>query len=116
MIQKLNDNEIPPTHTMPLSGHKNVQSITNYSSLNLNHQKKKHIGHLKPIASFQTQVTTQTTTHETAAATTSKNRMRFFDGAVISGGKFTISINTLQTTSLTTFESRSSVTETTENR
>ena len=100
---------------MQLIGHKNVKSTTNYSSLNLN-QQKKHIGHLKPIASFQTQVTTQTTTHETAAATTSKNRMRFFDGAVISGGKFTISINTLQTTSLTIFESRSSVTETTENR
>ena len=39
--------------------------------------------------------------------------MSFFDGAVISGGQFTISINTLQTTSLTTFENRSSVTETT---
>ena len=40
--------------------------------------------------------------------------MRFFDGAVRSGGQFTISINSLQTTSLTTFENRSSVTETTE--
>ena len=39
MIQKLNDSEIPPTHIMQLSGHKNVQSITNYSSLNLNQQK-----------------------------------------------------------------------------
>ena len=47
MIQKLNDSEIPPTHIMQLSGHKNVQSITNYSSLNLN-QQKKHIGRLKP--------------------------------------------------------------------
>jgi len=27
-IQKLNDNEIPPTHIMQLSGLKNVQSIT----------------------------------------------------------------------------------------
>ena len=71
MIQKLNDNEIPPTHTMPLSGHKNVPSITNYSSLNLNHQKKKkHIGHLKP-GIISTQVTTQTATNETAAASTS---------------------------------------------
>ena len=52
MIQKLNDSKIPPTHTMQLSGHKNVQSITNHSSLNLNQQQQqqqqKHIGHLKP--------------------------------------------------------------------
>ena len=51
MIQKLNDSKIPPTHTMQLSGHKNVQSITNHSSLNLNQQQQqqqKNIGHLKP--------------------------------------------------------------------
>ena len=75
MIQKLNDSEIPPTHIMQLSRHKNVQSIWNYSSLNLN-QQKKYIGHLKPIASSQTQVTTQTATDETAAATSSNELIR----------------------------------------
>ena len=39
IIQKLNDNDIPPTHIMQLSGQRNVQSITNYSVLNLNQQK-----------------------------------------------------------------------------
>ena len=39
MIQKLNDSKISPMHTMQLSRHKNVQSIANYSSLNLNQQK-----------------------------------------------------------------------------
>ena len=34
MIQKLNDSQVPPTHIMHISGHKNVQSINNYSSLN----------------------------------------------------------------------------------
>ena len=33
MIQKLNDQEVPPTHIMQVSGHKNVQSLNNYSSL-----------------------------------------------------------------------------------
>ena len=33
MIQKLNDHEVPPTHIMQISGHKNVQSLNNYSSL-----------------------------------------------------------------------------------
>ena len=32
--QKLNDNQVPPTHITQISGHKNVQSINNYSSLN----------------------------------------------------------------------------------
>ena len=88
MIQKLNDSEIPPTHIMQLSGHKNVQSITNYSSLNLNQQK--NISGILSRASSQTQVTTAT--NETAAASTctSKTPMSFFDGAVISGGQFTI--------------------------
>ena len=50
MIQKLNDHEIPPTHIMQLSGHRNVQSITNYSSLNLN-QQKKYVRHPEPSIS-----------------------------------------------------------------
>ena len=33
MIQKLNDQEVPPTHVMQISGHKNVQSLNNYTSL-----------------------------------------------------------------------------------
>ena len=33
MIQKLNDHEVPPTHIMQISGHKNVRSLNNYSSL-----------------------------------------------------------------------------------
>ena len=33
MIEKLNDHEVPPTHIMQIPGHKNVQSLTNYSSL-----------------------------------------------------------------------------------
>ena len=57
MIQKLNDHEIPPTHIMQLSGHRNVQSITNYSSLNLNQQKNMS-GILSRTS--QTQMTTST--------------------------------------------------------
>ena len=40
MIKKLtDDNDIPPKHVMQISGHRNVQSITNYSGLSLNQQK-----------------------------------------------------------------------------
>ena len=39
MIQKLNDEGVPPTHIMQISGHKNVQSLNNYSTL-LERQQK----------------------------------------------------------------------------
>ena len=38
MIQKLNDEGVPPTHIMQISGHKNVQSL-NYSTLSERQQK-----------------------------------------------------------------------------
>ena len=39
MIQKLNDVNIPPTHIMQLSGHRNVQSVNNYSTVSNEQQK-----------------------------------------------------------------------------
>lgn len=92
MIQKLNNHEIPPTHIMQLSGHRNVQSITNYSSLNPNQQKNMS-GILSRTS--QTQMTTSTVANNVAS--TSKTPMNFFEGAAISGGYISISINTLTT-------------------
>ena len=40
MIQKLNDQCVPPTHIMQISGHKNVQSLKNYSILCVNINKE----------------------------------------------------------------------------
>ena len=39
MVQKLSDNDVPPTHIMQLSGHKNIQSINNYSHVSEQQQK-----------------------------------------------------------------------------
>jgi len=39
MIQKLNDSDIPPSHIMQLSGHRNIQSINNYSHMSQQQQK-----------------------------------------------------------------------------
>ena len=39
MIQKLNDHEVPPTHIMQISRHKNVQSLNDYSSLSEKQQR-----------------------------------------------------------------------------
>ena len=40
MIQKLNDEGVPPMHIMQISGHKNVQSLNNYSTLSERKKKK----------------------------------------------------------------------------
>ena len=105
MIQKLNDHEIPPTHIMQLSGHRNVQSITNYSSLNLNQQKN-----MPGILSRTSQTQMTTSTGANNVASTSKTPMNFFEGAAISGGHISISINTLTTSP--TIQSESCITET----
>ena len=39
MIQKLNDNKVPPTHITQLSGQRNMQSVNNYSSVSKEQQK-----------------------------------------------------------------------------
>ena len=38
MIQTLINNDVPPTDIMQLSGHKNVQSITSYSTVSQKQQ------------------------------------------------------------------------------
>ena len=40
LIQKLNDNNIPPNQIMQISGHKNMASINNYSHIN-SHQHRQ---------------------------------------------------------------------------
>jgi len=41
LVQKLSDSNVPPTETMQISGHKSLQSITDYYQLN--EQQHKHI-------------------------------------------------------------------------
>lgn len=39
LVQKLNDAGVPPNQIMQVTGHKNIHSINNYSSLSLHQQK-----------------------------------------------------------------------------
>ena len=49
MIQKLSASNIPPTHIMQISGHKNVQSINNYSEISIQqHQNISEILSSRP--------------------------------------------------------------------
>jgi len=40
LVQKLRNANIPPTEIMAITGHKNVQSITNYSTISVEQQQK----------------------------------------------------------------------------
>ena len=100
MIQKLSEQNVPPTHIMQVSGHKNVQSINNYSSLSV--QQQRDISNILTVtgrtnaaidrATFSKtivdveQETEEMSTHQPVA---------MFHGANISGGTINITVNTL---------------------
>ena len=46
MLQKLVDKDVAPTDIMQISGHKNIQSVFNYSKMNVNNHKKSLITNL----------------------------------------------------------------------
>ena len=43
MIQTITNNEIPATDIIQLSGHKNLQSVTNYSIVSEKQKQKYHV-------------------------------------------------------------------------
>ena len=91
MIQTLNDKDIPPSQKMQLSGHKNVQSINNYSHVSQEQQKR-----MSRISSGSTSMV-QTETHSFVETrkyqSPTPTAAGLFKGAVFYGGNFTININ-----------------------
>ncbi|CAH3182397.1 unnamed protein product, partial [Porites lobata] len=96
MIQKLNDNNIPPTHIMQLSGHRNVQSVNNYSSVSNEQQKNMSL-----ILSGNTTMSSSRSGVATECCESSFMKSSSFpaagpfSGAVFHGGQFNITINTV---------------------
>ena len=97
MIQKLNDHEVPPTHIMQISGHKNVQSLNNYSSLSEKQQRD-----ISNIMSASTSASGSLAIQETEEVSLStgnqqspQQALSLFQGANIQGGTFNISINSV---------------------
>ena len=107
LVQKLNDSDVPPTHIMQVSGHKNVQSINNYSHVSV--QQQKNMSRILsssstesaepanvpalPVARSNSEETT-----EMVSSSSSKGSglpVGLFSGAVIHGGHFNITVNTL---------------------
>ena len=107
MIQKLNDNEIPPTHIMQLSRHRNVQSISYHSSLHLNQKKMLFI--LSDTS--QTQNTTSTKSSTGAKKVQQARAKRHWSSVKVPWylGQFAFSVNTVTTSP--TIETESAITQ-----
>ena len=96
-IQKLDGHEVPPTHIMQISGHKNAQSLNNYSSL-LEKQQRD----ISKIMSASTSASGSLAIQETEEVSLStgnqqspQQALSLFQGANIQGGTFNISINSV---------------------
>ena len=104
MIQKLNDNNIPPTHIMQLSGHRNVQSVNNYSTVSNEQQKNMSLilsGNTtstfvekRPVSSSRSGVATECC-ESSFMKSSSFPAAGPFSGAVFHRGQFNITINTV---------------------
>ena len=92
MIQTLSEHDIPPTQIAQLSGHKNLKSMENYSTVSTKQQI-----HMSKVLSSVMAGTTASSSSETActASSDSQSGMALFSGTVIQGGNFSININTL---------------------
>ena len=89
MIQTPGENDIPPTQIAQLSGHWNLKSIENYSSVSTNQQMQ-----MSKVLSSVVSGNPASSCSETAcpsssdSQSTGKQSMTLFSGAVIQGGNF----------------------------
>ena len=115
MIQKLND--IPPTHIMQLSGHRNLQSVNNYSTVSNEQQKNMSVilsGNTistsiekGPVSSSPSGMTTECC-ESSFMKSSSFPAAGPFSGAVFHGGQFNITINTVNKSPTSTDHSKGS--------
>ena len=103
MIQALTNNNIPATDIIQLSGHKNLQSVTNYSvvpekqQINMSHTLSElSTGRAHDAEKFPQVSECSTTTVRSAGSAADyqqgQQAMSIFTGAVIHGGQFNIFI------------------------
>ena len=91
MIQTLNDKDIPPSHIMQLSGHKNVQSINNYS--HVSQEQQKIMSGILSGSNSMVQTETHSLVETTKQQSPTPTAAGLFKGAVFYRGKFTINIS-----------------------
>ena len=114
MMQKLNNNNVPSTNIMQLSGHRNLQSVNNYSTLSKEQQKSMSLilsDNSAPPKTAHTAKTLQTLAKAESSFTNSSviPASGAFSAAVFHGGHFNITINTLNKSPNTSKRSVSNV-------
>ena len=91
MIQTLINNDVPPTDIMQLSGHKNIQSITSYSTVSQKQQLN--------MSHTVTGLSSGEIALQPGSSIPEKRKHEFdeltYPGAVISGGHISLAITTL---------------------
>ena len=102
MIQTFTNNDIPATDIIQLYGHKNLQSVTNYSvvsekqlvkvSRTLSELMLGNVHSLEKSNSSQVGKCSTEIPSASSAAEHHQQAMSLFKGAVIHGGQFSISI------------------------
>ena len=118
MVQKLNDNNIPPTHIVQLSGHRNVQSVNNYSTVSIEQQKNMPLilsGNTtstsiekRPVSSSRSGVATECC-ESSFMKSSSFPAAGPFSGVVFHGRQFNITINTVNKSPTSTDHSTESI-------
>ena len=94
MIQKLNDEGVPPTH---ISGHRNMQSLNNYNTLSERQQKNNsnilsgYPGVPGP-SGYQVRISSALSLNatKTVQESTTQQPLTLFQGASIQGGTFNV--------------------------
>ena len=97
MMQTLTNNDVPPTDIVQLSGHKNLQSVTNYSTVSQNQQMKmsRALANLATCKESSTSSISEQKPNREVEHQQQQQAMALFSGAVIQGGHISISINSL---------------------
>ena len=110
MIQTLSEKGVPPSHIAQLSGHRNLKSIENYSVLSTKQQQSmSNMLSNIPNEKVLSLPTASSSVHnpignaglsslaqpQQSSSNTGQQSVALFSGAVIQGGQFSVTINTV---------------------
>ncbi len=95
LVQKLQDNNIPPTQIVQITGHKNLQSVNNYSSLR--EQQQQDISSILSSVPNVSNARSSLSSQETISFNLKQDAINpsplLFQGNSITGGMFNIHIS-----------------------
>ncbi len=95
LVQKLQDNNIPPTQIVQITGHKNLQSVNNYSSLREQQQQdiSSILSSVPNVSNARSSLSSQETISFNLKQDAINPSPSLFQGNSITGGTFNIHIS-----------------------